>query len=133
MLTQTPRHAIQILRREDSPDEQMSPQHRTRRYYEEQTSCHKHCQECKMREQQIFSPLSPETKKHYVRCRGPEDWTSPVADECQDSDGEDIVAWYSVVGTWEVDGRDGVGAAEGKERGILEEKSGCCQFDKAEV
>ena len=79
-----------------------------------------------MREQQIFPPPSPETKKHDVRCRGPEDWTSPVADECQDSNGEDIIARYSVVGTGEVDGRDGVGAAKGEERGILEEKGGCC-------
>ncbi|KFY74404.1 hypothetical protein V499_05562 [Pseudogymnoascus sp. VKM F-103] len=133
MLPDAPGHAVQVLWRKYRPDEQVCPQHRARRHDEYQSRRCKHgLQRDVLQKHVLLAPCS-ETQEHH-RCSGsPEDGPGPVAHESEDSDGDDVVAADAVVGAREVDGGDGVGAAEGEEGHVLEYKGGDGDLGEVEV
>ena len=58
MLTQTPRHAVQVFWRKHRPDEQVSPQRRAGRHDKEKTSADEDSMKSEMVKQKILLPVS---------------------------------------------------------------------------
>lgn len=121
MLPKTPRHAVQVLWRENSPDEEVCPQRRACSHDERNTSSDKERQQSEVLAEDMAVPFIILVEQQEVGSGYPEDRASPVADEGKDADNNDVEAADSVVGAGEIDGGDGVGATEGKEGSVLEE------------
>lgn len=133
MLADTPSHTIQILRRKDSPNEQVRSQHGTRRHNEKKAYRDKYGHHCHVLAVNVLVALLLEAQKHDVGGRSPEDWTDPVTDKCEDAHRYYVVAAHTVIGIREINRRDGIGASESKEGRILEKEGGCGHLNQAEV
>jgi hypothetical protein len=132
VIPQHPRNQVEVFRREDRPDEQMLSQHRAREHDRQRAPRReqRHPREVAKRHITTRSTLSDHPLPRRVpthqhgRASDPPDRPRPVPDERQQADGADAVAADAVVGVGEVDGGDGVGAAEGEEGGVLQEEGG---------
>lgn len=136
MLPQVPGHAVQVLWREDGPDEQVRPQGRAGGHDEGDAGGGEDGQQRDVGPPYVggpgllLLPLRPLpvgeelAQEEEVRGRGPEDGAGPVADEGEETDGDDVVVADAVVGARQVDGGYGVGPARGEEGGVLEEDRG---------
>ncbi|KFY18481.1 hypothetical protein V493_08586 [Pseudogymnoascus sp. VKM F-4281 (FW-2241)] len=133
MLPDAPCHAVQVLWRKHRPDEQVRPQPGARRHDEHQSRRCKYGLQSNVVLQHALLARCPETQKHYRRSGCPEDRPGPVAHESEYADGDDVVPADAVVGAGEVDGGDGVGAAEGEEGHILKQEGGDGDLDEVEV
>jgi hypothetical protein len=71
----------------------------------------------------VVETFAVEIKQQKISGRRPEYRTSPIRDESQEADGNDIVAAHAIVGAGEVDGGDGIRASEGKEGSMLEKET----------
>ena len=78
-----------------------------------------------------FAPCFAEEK--HGGGRGPVDGTRPVADKGEQTHGGHVEVGDAVVGIGQVDRRDGVGAAKGEERCVLEEEGGDAEFRDREL
>lgn len=70
--------------------------------------------------QDAASPCPVLLEKQKVHCGHPPQRTRPVTNECQNSNGCNIVTANAVIRVGEVDRGDGVGAPKGEEGGELE-------------
>lgn len=133
MLSKTPRHAVQVLWREDSPDEEVRPQRRACSHDERDTSSDKERQQSEVLAEDMAVAFFILVEQQEVGSGDPEDRAGPVANEGEDADDDDVEVANSVVGAGEVDGGDGVGATEGEEGGVLEEDRDGTDFRDGKV
>lgn len=106
MVRNRPRHAVQQLRREHGPHEQVRSEDRAGDHHGEHGDRNvegekHHATRCILRRPTSMAWDEP-------RRRHPPDGASPVAKEREQADNDDIVAAHPVVGVGEVDGGDGV-------------------------
>ena len=99
MLSKAPRHAVQILWREDGPDEEMRPQHRTRCHNKRDTRGDKEGQNGEVLPKNEAVALAVLAQQQEIGGGDPEDRASPVADKGEEADGDDVEAADSIVGT----------------------------------
>lgn len=152
MHAQAPRHAVQVLWREHRPDEEMRPERRAshhdghqarRREHRQQTDVlfpriplpflfpfafpsllPYHCRAISvfLRYRRLFSPPTIIIKQQATPYAQPPNTSGPIAHQDQDTDGDDAEVAYAVVGTGQVDARQGIVAAHGEEAGELQEQ-----------
>ncbi|TPX17018.1 uncharacterized protein E0L32_012328 [Thyridium curvatum] len=121
---QAPRHAVQVLWREDGPDEEVGAQHGAGGHDGRGARGREDGQRAGVAQEDARLAAAAPGPAHEQRVgrEGPVDGRGPVADKGQEADGGDAEARDAVVGAAEVDRGDGVCAAGGEEGGVLEQE-----------
>lgn len=122
VLANVPRHGVQVLWREDGPDEEVRAHRRARAHDGDDGRRGKDGQQGDVLAEDAARAGPVPVDEQERRRRGPVERRGPVADKGEDADGGDVEVADAVVGAGEVDRGDGVGAAGGEKGRVLEEQ-----------
>ena len=124
MLSNAPSYNVHVLRRENSPYEQMSTQHGTSYHHKKKGARCEYGKHGYMPCKFATLPRRRRLQKQQIGCRDPPNRTSPVIDKSKEAHHTNVISTNSIICVGKIYRGDSVGATECKKRGVLDDDRG---------